>query len=166
MSVVISDNRADWDRFIRGLQQVAHGPKAVVTGVQEGTSAEGGVSVADYAATNEFGATIRRTGENGPIRPTIIPERPFMRLYFDNNLEKIGRFSENALTQAMFGRVTVNQAFTAIGLFTQKGLRAQIRRSQDYVPNAPSTIKIKGSDKPLIDHAILLNNINFEIRRD
>lgn len=162
----IRDNRRDWDRFIRGLEQVANGPRSVVTGVQQGTTTPEGLSVADYATVNEFGAVIRRVSDAGPIRAIIIPSRPFMRMYFDKNEPKIWRFSENALTQAMLGRVSVRQAFTAIGLMTQNGVKAQIRRSGDFAPNSPYTIKQKGSARPLIDHAILLNNINFELRRD
>lgn len=166
MTARIDDNRREWDLFIRGLEQVAHGPKSVVTGVQQGTKTTEGLDVAEYATVNEFGAVIRRVSANGPIRPIIIPSRPFMRLYFDKNEAKISRFSENALTQAMLGKVGIRQAFTAIGLYTQNGLRSQIRRSSDFTPNAESTIKAKGSARPLIDHAILLSNINFELRRE
>lgn len=166
MSVITSDNRADWDKFIRGLDQIAKGPRSVVSGVQQGTKTGEGLDVAEYALTNEMGAVIKRHGKYGPLRPTIIPSRPFMRMYFDHNLDRIHRFSDNAITQALFGKVTARQAFTAIGLFTQTGIKSQIRKSGDFVPNAPSTVKAKGSDRPLIDHAILLNNISFELRRD
>lgn len=164
MAVIIRDNRNDWDRFIRSLQRIATEPKSVVTGVQEG-SVKDGLSVAEYAATNEFGAVIQRATSKGPSR-TVIPSRPFMRLYFDNNEPALHRFSQNAITQAVLGRVTMTQALTAIGLKTQDGIRKQIRKSGDYVPNAPATIKEKGSDKPLIDDAILLGSISFELRRN
>lgn len=165
-TVNIKDNRAEWDRFIRGLHNISTGPRSVVTGIQQGTKTADGLDVAEYGLVNEMGAVIRRTGNNGPVRATVIPSRPFMRMYFDNNLDKIDRFSENALTQVMFGRTTAQRAFTAIGLFTQTGIKSQIRRSGDYVPNSEATIKAKGSARPLIDHAILLNGISFELRRD
>jgi len=166
MSVTTSDNRADWDKFIRGLQSLSTGPRAAVAGVQQGTTTGDGLDVAEYALTNEMGAVIKRTGKHGPVRPIVIPSRPFMRMYFDNNLAKIERFSENAITQAMLGRVSTRAAFTAIGLYTQTGIKRQIRKSEDFTPNAPSTIEAKGSERPLIDHAILLSNISFELRRD
>lgn len=166
MTVLTSDNRADWDRFIRGLDEISKGPRSVVSGVQQGTKTGEGLDVAEYALTNEMGAIIRRHGKTGPQRPTVIPSRPFMRLYFDTNLDKIHRFSENAITKAMLGKVTSRMAFTAIGLYTQTGIKRQIRKSEDFTPNSEATIKAKGSDRPLIDHAILLNNISFELRRD
>lgn len=162
----VSDDRREWDQFIRGLRQLQRGPKSVTTGVQNGSRSADGVDVATYATINEMGTTIRRTGKNGPVRPTVIPSRPFMRLYFDKNLEKIGRFSENAIMQVMLGRANIRQSYTAIGLYVQDGIREQIKRSGDYAPNAPMTIRLKGSDKPLIDHAILLANITFQIRND
>lgn len=166
MSTNIRDDRRQFDLFLRGLQQISHGPKAVVSGVQQGTKNAEGLDVAEYATVNEFGAVIRRVSDAGPIRAIVIPSRPFMRLYFDKNEKKIARFAENALTQAMLGKVGVTQAFTAIGLFTQNGIKGQIRRSSDFAPNAPSTIKAKGSARPLIDDAILLSNISFELRRE
>lgn len=165
MSVRIEDHRGEWDKFVRGMRDLARGPFDVVTGIQQGVTNADGLDVATYATVNEFGAVIRRSaGENGPTRPTVIPSRPFMRMYFDKNEQKIGVFAENALLRAMRGQTTLQQSFTAIGLYTQAGLRAQIRRSGDFVPNAPATVRMKGSDKPLIDHAILLNNISFAVR--
>ncbi len=160
----VSDDRREWDQFIRGLRQLQRGPKSVTTGVQNGSVSAEGVDVATYATVNEMGAVIRRNGKNGPMRPTIIPSRPFMRLYFDKNLEKIGRFSENAIMQTMLGRASIRQSYTAIGLYVQAGIRDQIHRAEDYVPNAPYTVYKKGSAHPLIDHAILLANITFLIR--
>jgi len=165
MGATIEDNDRLWQQFVNGLQQIARGPSTVVTGIQEGVKNGKGLEVAQYAAVNEFGTVIRRTSASGPVRATVIPARPFMRLYFDNNFDKIARFSENALTKAMQGKVSMHQALSAIGVYTQSGLRNQIKKSSDYVPNAPLTIKLKGSDKPLIEHAILLANVSFELRR-
>lgn len=165
MTVRIKDNRRKWNQFLRGLMAVSNGPKAVVAGIQEGPTNDG-VQVAEYAAANEFGAVIRRTSAAGPARATVIPSRPFMRLYFDNGEKRLSRFSENALTQAMLGRVNPYQAFSAIGLEMQNGIRKQILKSGDYVPNAPLTVALKGSDKPLIDDSIMINSVSYEVRRD
>lgn len=168
MAVDITDRTDDWDRFVRGLHNLYSGPTAVVAGVQQGPQQDG-IQVANYAGWNEFGIQRESTFTDASgatrTRRTAVPARPFMRLYFDNHYEQLARFAENALTQAVLGRVTGQQAFTAIGVYNQDGIRKQIQRSEDYAPNAPATIAIKGSDKPLIDHAILLANISFEMRR-
>lgn len=167
MAVNIKDNRSDFDKFIKGLAAVSAGPKSVTAGVQQGTRTPEGIDVAGYAAVNEFGAVIRRKEtDKGPVRGTVIPSRPFMRFYFDRNESYLARFAENAITQAMLGRATPKMAFSAIGVKMQDGIKKQIKKSEDYVPNSVRTIKEKGSDRPLIDHAILLSNIQFQINRD
>lgn len=162
MAVTVNDNDRQWRQFLRGLQAVSTAPKSVVAGVQSGATGENGISVAEYAITNELGAIIKH--KRGGI--TRIPERPFMRLYFDNNRAALERFSENAISKAVLGQATPQMAFSAIGVYAQAGIRKQILKSSDYVPNSPVTVKIKGSSKPLIDHSILLNNITFELRRE
>lgn len=160
MAIEIEDRSEEWKRFVRGLGEFARGARSVVAGIQEGATNEG-KSVAQYAAFNEMGGTIHRGG-----RSYNVPSRPFMRLYFESDKSYLERFSENAITQVLLGRATANQAFSAIGLKMQQGIREQILKSSDYVPNSPKTIALKGSDKPLIDDAILLNSITFELRNE
>lgn len=95
-----------------------------------------------------------------------IPARPFMRTYYDNNLDKIGKFAEQRFRDFLFKPgVSLDSVFSAIGLYVQNGIKNQIRTSKAWaVPNAPSTIKQKGSDKPLVDHGIMINNVTFDIR--
>ena len=96
-----------------------------------------------------------------------IPSRPFMRTYYDENLKKIGDFAANQfLRYFTTNQGSIDQVFSAIGLFVQNGIKNQIRTAKQWaVPNAPSTIRAKGSDKPLIDHGIMINNVTFDIRR-
>lgn len=95
-----------------------------------------------------------------------IPARPFMRTYYDTNLKKIGDFAANQFLRLLTtSGVTPDQTFSAIGLYVQNGIKNQIRTAKNWaVPNAPSTIRKKGSDKPLIDHGIMINNVTFDIR--
>lgn len=160
MAIVIEDRSDQWKRFVRGLGEFSRGPRSVVAGIQENAS-NNGKSVAEYATFNEMGGVIHRNGKS-----YTVPSRPFMRLYFESDKSYLERFSENAITQVLLGRATAAQAFSAIGLKMQQGIRDQILKSEDYVPNSPKTIALKGSDKPLIDHAILLNSITFALRDD
>ena len=50
----------------------------------------------------------------------------------------------------------------SIGVF-QKGLVQAEIVDGDFEPNAPSTIKKKGSDKPLIDTGKMRQSVNFVI---
>lgn len=96
-----------------------------------------------------------------------IPARPFMRTYYDENMEKIARFAESRFLRVLADNdLTIDGAFNAIGLFVQNGIKKQIRTASQWAtPNARSTIRKKGSSKPLIDHGIMINSVTFDIRK-
>jgi len=50
-----------------------------------------------------------------------------------------------------------------VGLYAQSKVKNYFLRN-GWAPNAPSTIKKKGSDKPLIDSSAMRNSITFVIR--
>lgn len=95
-----------------------------------------------------------------------IPSRPFMRSYYDENLKKIGDFAERQFLMLLTtDSGSVDQVFNAIGLFVQNGVKNRIRTSKSWaVPNSPFTIAKKGSDKPLVDHGIMINSVTFDLR--
>lgn len=111
----------------------------------EGESAD----LCDIAAYNELGT------EN-------IPSRPFMRDSVDNHAEQINAFLKNQMALLAKGQTTAEQMMKSIGVF-QKGLVQAEIVDGDFEPNAPSTIKKKGSDKPLIDTGKMRQSVNFVI---
>lgn len=121
----------------------------VVVGYQQGQAvSEDGVDLADIAMWNELGTA-------------SAPSRPFLRKSVDENEEKIisfGQFQAKRLTQG----ATAQDVLTALGVM-QKGLVQEKIVDGDFEPNAPSTIKKKGSDKPLIDTGHMRRSVNFAI---
>lgn len=111
----------------------------------EGESAD----LCDIAVYNELGT------EN-------IPSRPFMRDSVDNHAEQINAFLKKQMALLAKGDTTAEQMMKSIGVF-QKGLVQAEIVDGDFEPNAPSTIKKKGSDKPLIDTGKMRQSVNFVI---
>lgn len=121
----------------------------VAIGYQQGQgTSEDGVDMADIAMWNELGTS-------------GAPSRPFLRKSVDENEEKIivfGQLQAKRLTQG----ATAQEILTALGAM-QKGLVQEKIVDGNYAPNAPSTIRKKGSDKPLIDTGRMRQSVNFVI---
>lgn len=121
----------------------------VVVGYQQGQAvSEDGVDLADIAMWNELGTS-------------GAPPRPFMRKSVDENEEKIISFGQ-LQTKRLTKGATAQEILTALGVM-QKGLVQEKIVDGDFEPNAPSTIKKKGSDKPLIDTGHMRRSVNFAI---
>ncbi|SEQ64440.1 hypothetical protein SAMN05216522_10511 [Rosenbergiella nectarea] len=146
MSIIISDNRRLQDRLRRELRRA---DKDLVVGIQHGAINDG-VQVAEYAAMNEFGTL-------------DIPERPFVREYFDTSVERINQFAKNGMTQVAMGNATFSQFLNSLGLDMVDGLKKSITNG-NWAPNDPYTVARKGSNKPLIDTGVMLNSITYAIR--
>lgn len=138
-------------KFIRQLQYAKE--VEVVIGVHEGEENDEGISIAEYAAANEFG-----TGS--------IPMRPFMATAFDENSDKISRSIARHYGAVKRGASTVYDALGRIGQSHMKDIKKTISH-RDFLPAlSPMTVKAKrGSTKTLIDTGALINSINYKIRK-
>lgn len=103
----------------------------------------------DIALWNELGT------DNG------IPSRPFMKDSVDKNESFLNNACKAALQEISKGG-TAEKILKDLGNM-QKGLVRETIVRGDFVPNAPSTVKKKGSDKPLIDSGGLRKNVDFMI---
>jgi hypothetical protein len=123
----------------------------VRVGYQQGkTVNEDGVDLLDIAMWNELG-TINS------------PSRPFLRKTIDENADKINAFLKMQI-QRMVKGATAEDVLKAIGVF-MKGLVQEKIESGSYTPNAPSTIKRKKSDKPLIDTGLMRKSVDYVITK-
>lgn len=107
------------------------------------------VDLLDVAMFNELGTS--RT-----------PSRPFMRDSVDDNTENITKFCKSQLKGISNGTKDAESALKAIGAM-QVGLVQKTIREGNFVPNAPSTIAKKGSDKPLIDTGLMRQSVHYVI---
>ncbi len=123
----------------------------VCVGFQAGQASHDGVDMCDIAMWNELG-TVRS------------PSRPFLRQSVE------GEFGENAIgfleeqVEAIMEGASAEMCLKQIGVF-QKGQVQESILSGDFTPNAPSTVKKKGSSQPLIDEGKMLQSVNYVVRK-
>ena len=135
-------------RFYAQLQELARMEVRVGYQVGEATD-DDGVDMCDIAAWNELGT------EHSPARP-------FLRQTVENNENKINTFCSKEAKKMLEGG-TAEQCLDKIGVF-MKGLVQKTIRDGDFEPNAASTIRKKGSDKPLIDTGRMRQSVNYHVK--
>jgi hypothetical protein len=84
-----------------------------------------------------------------------IPERPFMRQAFDNNLNDIEAMSARLYQLYLDGKITKEQSLSMLGEWYAGVIKEEIRKG-NFAPLAASTKKRKKSSKPLIDTGLNL----------
>lgn len=150
MSVKVTDKvTADGKKLQKILKELAD--KEVRIGFQQGKATEeDGTDVCDIAAWNELGTV-------------NMPSRPFLRMSVDDNSDKINSFM-SAQKRSIINGEPADRILKKIGIF-QKDLIQEKITEGSFAPNAPSTIKAKGSSKPLIDTGRMRQSVNFEIKQ-
>lgn len=120
------------------------------TGVQRSKKAN--LSMAEIANVNEYGRE----------SPPRIPARSFVRSTYDENLQKLIRLQNKEYDKIIAGKTTVYASLNAQGLWMQNLIQTKITTLRTP-PNAPSTIKAKGSSNPLIDFGQLRDSVTYEV---
>lgn len=106
-----------------------------------------GQPIAKIMRIQEFGATIKRGDKT-----ITIPARPAMRLAWSNFGKKRKSIQKKIAGDLVRGKIKPVQAMGQIGLALEGEIVNAIKNG-GWTPNAESTIKKKGFDKPLIDSA-------------
>jgi len=114
-------------------------------GNEDGT----GIPLALVAAVNELGSG-------------RVPERSFLRSAIRENKAVYSKINKVNLAKMVKGQMTCDQALSILGNVAVGHVKQKIRTGP-FTPNADSTIKAKGSDRPLIDDAQMIQNIVFEL---
>ena len=109
-----------------------------------------GADLVEIAAFNELGSS-------------TTPPRPFMRQSFENHEPELHAICE-AANKSITNGGTAEAALQKIGVAC-KGLVQEEIKNGEFEPNAPSTIKRKGSDRPLIDSGLMRQSVNFVITK-
>lgn len=146
----VVDRNLGWQEIQRELAKLKKiGVKVGIT--EENNTSESGANIAEYAAYNEEGT------EN-------IPSRPFIRSWVDNNKEQINKMMDSAFNHIVSGQWTAEDAMKRIGEFGASGIRKNIAKGS-FEPNAESTIKRKGSSRPLIDSGDMRRAVSYEVTK-
>lgn len=144
----------DIDRGLRGIliEFSKLSDTAVEVGLHQDAGSEGGTSLAQIAAWNEYGTK-------------RIPPRPAFRIAADTNQGKWGNTAETLLRRVAMGRMGAGQVVDIIGNMAEGDVKAVFGDRSRLAPNAPATIRRKKSDAPLIDTGRLRASIKFRVKR-
>ena len=140
-----------WKALRQKLKDLGAEHKHVRVGVMgDAGMHHSGYSLVELAATHEFGSS------NGHI-----PERSFIRSTFRERDQELTKILTGLAKGVIADKVQVDEALGKIGLWGANAVKRQITGQDIPPPLAVSTIKRKGSTKPLVDTGQLLNSITW-----
>ena len=121
----------------------------VQVGWQGDEAYDDGITVAQVAAYNELGTS-------------TIPPRPFMQQSFEKHQSELQSLCDVA-TNGIANGSTTEAELNKLGVGL-KGLVQDEIVGGGFTPNAPSTIRKKGSAQPLIDTGYMRQTVNYVIK--
>ena len=132
----------------------------VVIGIKEATY-DDGTKLSDVATWNNYGTE-------------TIPPRPVFRIALEKKIssEEIKKHTEaymkNLVNYALYNQGDLKEIeikyYTALGSQVAAEAKRIIKGGTELQHNAPSTIRQKKSDKPLLDTGLLIKNIGYEVQ--
>ena len=154
MAVKSFSGGAKLQAHLRALAEKVSKSATLKVGFLDGATYPDGTSVAEVAAVNEFGRTVK-TNEGSYYQ---LP-RPFFRGMISKESPHWGDDVGGALKAKNYD---APDALNAVGESIQEELQQSI---VDFsgVPLAPSTIAAKGSAKQLIDTKVMLRSVGHEV---
>lgn len=119
----------------RKITPIASGPRRVKVGYPAGKTSSFIISKAIW---NHFGTS------------RGIPERPFLRNAIRGNASKYQTAMKVSAPKILRGETDTRTVLSKLGLLAQGDIQTEITNLRTP-PNAPSTIRAKGSSNPLIE---------------
>jgi len=169
LTASISETDSGWDKLAKTLKDFSS--KSVKVGIQSDEDAE----LLMIANVQEFGADIDHPGGTpyiigkggrakfvkkgtqnvaGITKPhkIIIPSRPFIRQTFDKRLDELKKLGFDLGGLVIDDKLLLKQALENWGDQFVAFIRNEIAEGNNFEPNAPATIRMKGGGKhPLQD---------------
>lgn len=190
MSVTFSGG-SKLEEKLREIAEKAGKANTVRVGFLENSTYPNGLPVAYIAAVNEYGGTAqvpehdvavnRKVNSNGEFAKggrfvkaaesnfqtvhhvdaytVTIPARPYFRGMVQQNRGEWGPALGKIIPAANYDS---SVALERLGLMVKDQLQESIREFSNP-PNAKSTVRKKGFDKPLVDSSHMLNSVDFEV---
>lgn len=120
----------------------------------------GDMPTAKLAQIMEYGATIKRKNAT-----TVIPPRPMLRYTARDKgkewVQEAGKIAANVIE----GKTEGKKAYAQLGAFIADDIKGTINTSSLFKPNAPSTVKKKGKNTPLIDTGEMRDQVSFKVEK-
>jgi hypothetical protein len=153
--VVIKQKNAGW---LQKLLKRYRNESELAVGWPTGTDATSvkypdGTPVVLVAAVNNFGSQSRG-----------IPARPFMTKGQQPAIERTAPIAQRLVPKINAGKATIEDVLEVMGPFAVGEFQEAITGAT-YAPNAPETVKKKGSSKPLIDTGLMRQSMTYVVRK-
>ena len=145
------------------IKDTDHGYKDLVKRVfGAGTKARIDVGILEDGAHGDDAASILEIGTFNEFGTETIRERSFIRAWFDEEEPELRIKFAELMKSVVEGKRTKDEILELMGLYCVGQIQ---KRMADGVPppNAPSTIKKKGSSTPLIDTGVLRSSISHRV---
>ncbi|MFC2416383.1 MAG: hypothetical protein ACFNQI_00265 [Eikenella corrodens] len=146
MSVEVKLIDHGFDNIIR--QALKLDGKGVKVGIRRGKGSHDGTDMLDIAVYNHFGTA-------------TIPARPFVSDCAEKNAGQIKEAQKRLVYRVYQGSLSADGALAQLGAWYVNVQKGHILHG-GWTPNAPATIKRKGSNKPLVDTGQLVNTVDWE----
>jgi hypothetical protein len=158
MSVSIKDN--GYNALVK--RTIGFKPVTIRTGLLEKDGAQehaggDGVTLLQIFVWNHFGV-VAKDGLGWAI-----PPRPVITDWFDAHESELRDKLTVLMQQVVAGVLTRDQILNLMGQYCVGQIQQEIANHVDP-PNAPATIKAKGSDTPLVDKGQLRSAISYDIQ--
>lgn len=151
---VLRSNRGALNRFVDRMRRMDD--QQVIVGVPRGKQhidADGhAVDMALIAEVLNYGSASRN-----------IPARPFVEPPINQNMQKYQKLMAREARGILLGRDTLNRALAKAGMVMVADIQDYMVSHTGFKPLAASTIKRKGSSKPLIDTGQLRQSITYKV---
>jgi hypothetical protein len=146
MSVEVKLIDHGFDNIIR--QALKLDGKGVKVGIRRGKGSHDGTDMLDIAVYNHFGTA-------------TIPARPFVSDCAEKNAGQIQEAQKRLVYRVYQGSLSADGALAELGAWYVNVQKGHILHG-GWTPNAPATVKRKGSNKPLVDTGQLVNTVDWE----
>jgi len=146
-----TDKDRGWAALVK-LRGQRGAAKAGIVGTKASEIREGEeLTNAELGLVHEFGSADGRT-----------PMRSFLRESFDVNREKYVEHAKRLAIAIYEGKIFIRDALEVLGMEAASDMQALIRTSIPP-PDAPATVRRKGSSTTLIDSAQLIGSISSAV---
>ena len=146
MSVEVKLIDHGFDNIVR--QALKLDGKGVKVGIRRGKGSHDGTDMLDIAVYNHFGTA-------------TIPARPFVSDCAEKNDGQIQEAQKRLVYRVYQGGLSADGALAELGAWYVNVQKGHILHG-GWTPNAPATVKRKGSNKPLVDTGQLVNTVDWE----
>ncbi|MDO5764086.1 MAG: hypothetical protein Q4P84_00090 [Elusimicrobiales bacterium] len=111
------------------------------------------LTMAQLAQVMEYGAVIGKK--------THIPPRPMLRMTGKLKVKEWVKEAAERTKDVLNGKQKDSDAYESLGALIADDIKGTMSNSALYAPNAPSTVKKKGKNTPLLDTLVLRGAVDY-----